>query len=83
MCRAASSGGKGHLEQHGIHHRPIEVPAGEFVGLQREGPQPYGDHERARGGEGRGDPQVEGAPKPVVEFRCSALGLAFPLLSQR
>jgi hypothetical protein len=59
--------GKGHLERRGVHHRPIEIPAGELVVLQREGPQPHGDHERARVGEGRDDPQIGANPTPVVE----------------
>ena len=35
--------------------------------LQREGPQPHGEHERARVGEGRDDPQMGADPKPIVE----------------
>ena len=58
--------GKGHLERRGVHHRPIEVPAGDLVGPQREGPQPHGDQERARVGKGREDPQLGGS-QLVVE----------------
>jgi hypothetical protein len=58
---------KGHLEQRGVHHRPIEIPAGELVGFQWEGPQPHRDYERARIGEAREDPQMGEDPKPVVE----------------
>src|SRR5262245_264978 len=55
------------LQQAGVQHGPISVPAYNLMPLQWVNLQPHRNEERPRVGVGRDDPQVRLTPDPVIK----------------